>query len=76
MFSWKPIYTELAEKVLAYRNRQGELIVWLAEMKQNGIPVLSLDDQNPKDIKIPLQEIDPFTFFEGLPIVRTVKRLG
>jgi hypothetical protein len=63
MFSWKPIYMELAKALMAYRDRQGELLEWLAELKAEGIPVIKLDDENPKDISVPLAEIDPFSFF-------------
>lgn len=63
MFSWKPIYMELAKALMAYRDRQGELLEWLAELKVEGIPVIKLDDENPKDTSVPLAEIDPFSFF-------------
>ncbi len=63
MFSWKPIYEEIAAKLLAYRDRQDELISWLHEMKEQGIPVIKLEDENPKNRSIALAEIDPFSFF-------------
>lgn len=63
MFSWKTIYKELATKLLAYRDRQNELIAWLHEMKSEGIPVIKLEDENPKGRSVPLSEIDPFSFF-------------
>jgi hypothetical protein len=63
MFSWKPIYIELGQKLLAYRDKQSELLGWLRQMKAAGLPVVGLNDQNPKDTTIDLAEIDPFTFF-------------
>jgi len=65
MFSWKPIYQELAGKILEYRDRQDVLLEWLAEMKALGIPVVNLEDENPKDTTVPLAEIDPFSFFSN-----------
>jgi 5-methylcytosine-specific restriction protein B len=63
MFSWKPIYMELAKALMAYRDRQGELLGWLAEMKTEGLPVIKLNDEKPKGNTVPLAEIDPFSFF-------------
>jgi hypothetical protein len=63
MFTWKPIYEELATKLLVYRERQNELLAWLHEMRDQGIPVVKLEDENPKDTTVPLTEIDPFSFF-------------
>ena len=63
MFSWKPIYEELATNLLAYRDRQDELLAWLHEMKDEGVPVVKLGDENPKGTSVPLTEIDPFSFF-------------
>lgn len=62
-FTWTPIYIELARKLIAYRHRQPELLVWLKEMKADGIPVVGLVDQQPAGQSVPLSEIDPFTFF-------------
>lgn len=62
MFTWKPIYHEIAGKVLSYRNRQDELFELATEMHNQGVPVGQLEDQNPKDTPIPLTEMDPFTF--------------
>ncbi len=63
MFTWKPIYIELAEKLMPYRSRQHELLELLRSMKSSGLKIISLDDQNPKNTGMPLAEIDPFTFF-------------
>ena len=63
MFSWKPIYIELGQKLLAYRDKQSELLSWLNDMKTADLPVVGLSDQKPAGTAIPLAEIDPFTFF-------------
>jgi hypothetical protein len=39
MFTWIPIYTELARKILAYRSRQSELVEMLKDLDKQGIPV-------------------------------------
>ena len=57
-FTWIPIYTELANKILAYRTRQPELLDMIRDLKKQGQKAIALDDED-----VPLQEIDPFTFF-------------
>ena len=66
MFSWKPIYIELAQKLLLYRDEQDQLLTWLQEMRQAGLPAISVTDSKPKGATIKLLEIDPFTFFANL----------
>ena len=63
MFSWKPIYTELGHKLLAYRDKQEELLTWIQGMKQAALPVISLTDEEPRGTATDLRQIDPFTFF-------------
>ena len=63
MFSWKPIYMELAKKLLGYRDRRHELIEILTDATNEGLKVIKLEDEDPKGNKIPLSDIDPFTFF-------------
>jgi hypothetical protein len=63
VFTWIPFYEELADKLLAYRDRQGDLISILKGLKEQGIPVISLADKDKKGNSIPLTAIDPFTFF-------------
>jgi len=62
-FTWIPFYKELAAKLLAYRNRQGDLITILKELKDQGLPVIRLTDKDKKGNEVPLEAIDPFTFF-------------
>lgn len=62
-FTWVATYKEIAAKLKAYRDRQQELINILADLRQRGLPTISLLDKNANDEQIPLSEIDPFTFF-------------
>jgi len=63
MFTWKPIYSELADVLQAWRSRQSELIAILHAAGEQGVPVSTLQDVDKKGNKFPLQVIDPFTFF-------------
>ena len=63
MFSWIPIYKELAQKLMEYRNRRPELIQILSDAANEGLKVVSRYDQNPKGTRILLEDIDPFSFF-------------
>jgi hypothetical protein len=62
-FSWIPIYQELAEKLLGWRERQVELIEILKAAKAEGIPVGNLNDELTKGKRSPLTVMEPFTFF-------------
>jgi 5-methylcytosine-specific restriction protein B len=63
MFTWIPIYKELAKRLFEYRNRQPELINILEGIKAAGIPIIRLIDA-PKPATGPiLHTIDLFTFF-------------
>ena len=61
-FTWIPIYTELARKILAYKDRQSELINALKEVKASP----AYHDQ--QETEIALGVIDPFTFFASFNI--------
>ncbi|MDO9542318.1 MAG: AAA family ATPase [Kiritimatiellia bacterium] len=63
MFTWKPIYKELAQKLLAYRDKQKELIAILSGLQKDGFKVISLKDKAASNHECDLDEIDPFTFF-------------
>lgn len=56
-FDWVPFYEEMSSTLIGYRHRQQDLI---AILQRSGVKGLS--DQDPKKTKIPLKEIDPFTF--------------
>lgn len=63
MFSWKPIYRELAQALIPFRNRQKELLAIITEMYEAGLLVINLKDVDKDDHKSDLSVIDPFTFF-------------
>ena len=63
MFSWKPIYREIAEALMGYRERQTDLLGIVKEMGDAGLPVISMTDEAAGGAAIELAEIDPFTFF-------------
>lgn len=62
-FTWIPIYTELAEKLLEYRDRQNELLSMIGDLKKQGVKVIGTEDKDKQSRPVPLGEIDPFTFF-------------
>jgi len=65
MFSWAPIYAELADEVLKLRDDQAELIRITKELGAKGLPVIALTDRFADGTEGPLEEIDPFTFFSN-----------
>jgi len=62
MFSWIPIHREAIHRILEYRQNQNELLAILREMEQQGLKVISLQDEGANGQTIPLAEIDPFSF--------------
>src|ERR1700722_11554643 len=62
-FDWVPFYRELADKLLAYRARQKELIEFLEQLRAQGLTITPLEDQDESGRRFLLTEIDPFTFF-------------
>src|SRR5258708_6781239 len=63
MFTWIPLYQQIAVKVLEFENRQGELVALLRGFADQGLQVGSLEDEDAQGNRFPLTEIDPFTFF-------------
>ncbi len=63
MFTWIPIYHEIASHILTLEGRQDELLTILKQMREQGLPVIPLKDKGPGDEEFDLQEIDPFSFF-------------
>ena len=63
MFTWIPIYKELAEKLFEYRDRQPELISILEGIKATGVPIIRLVDAPKPATEPKLGTIDLFTFF-------------
>src|SRR5581483_8548089 len=64
-YTWKPIYRELALKLLDYKDRQGELIALLRDLEGQNLIVISLEDKFADGTRGILREIDPFTFFSS-----------
>lgn len=62
MFSWKPIYKEIAEKLLSYEDRQSELVEIIKKLREEGFASMELYDKDEEG-EIPLEGFDPFTFF-------------
>jgi len=62
-FTWIPFYTELANKLLSYRDRQAELLALLGDLRKAGVKVSSLVDKDTNGKEVPLTAMDPFTFF-------------
>ena len=62
-FDWIAFYSELAVRLLSYRDRQSELINFLLELRSEGLVGISVEDRDERGNPVPLVEIDGFTFF-------------
>jgi 5-methylcytosine-specific restriction protein B len=62
-FSWVPIYYELAQKLINWQERQGDLISFLEQLRSQDLKITPLTDKDEKGDRFLLKEIDPFTFF-------------
>lgn len=62
-FTWIPIYHELAQKLVDWQKRQGDLISFLEKLRSEGMTITPLIDKDEKGERFLLKEIDPFTFF-------------
>ena len=62
-FDWIPFYQEFADKLLDWRDRQGELLAFLEELRATGLTITPLMDKDELGRSSLLTEIDPFTFF-------------
>lgn len=45
-FTWVPIYQEVAHRLLEWQGRQGDLIAFLEQLREQGTKVTPLTDQN------------------------------
>jgi 5-methylcytosine-specific restriction protein B len=63
MFSWIPIYAEIAHRVLEFEGRQSELIDLLVGLQKKGHKVGYFNDYDADGNQFPLAEMDPLTFF-------------
>ena len=77
-FTWVPLYQELADKLVAYRDRQPELIQLLEDIRAKDIIVTPLNDKaEPSGETFLIKEIDPFTFLGTFNRgIKTEHRLG
>ena len=64
IFDWVPIYEEIATRLISYRlpDRQRELITFLEDLRQRGLPITPLEDKDEAGRRFLFTEIDPFTF--------------
>jgi 5-methylcytosine-specific restriction protein B len=62
-FTWIPVYREIAERLVGWQDRQGDLIAFLEQLRSQGLTITPLVDQDDKGTRFLLTEIDPFTFF-------------
>ena len=62
-FTWIPLYKELANKLLAWEDRQGELIALIEALRVDNLTVTTMTDRDANDNPFLMKEIDPFTFF-------------
>ena len=63
MFTWKPIYAEIAHKLPEFSDHSGRLASLMTDWHNQGLKVSSVVDRDVGDIEVPLDEIDPFSFF-------------
>jgi hypothetical protein len=76
-FTWEPIYRELADRLLDWETRQGELIALLEQIRSDGYVVSPLMDKDAEDARYLVRELDPFTFFGTFNRgIRDDQRLG
>ena len=62
-FTWIPIYQELASELAKWQARQSELIVFLEDLRGDGLVITPFNDKDKDGGRFLLKEIDPFTFF-------------
>lgn len=60
---WADAYHRLAEQLIPFSNRQGDLVTILHELEMLGLPMIPLTETDSGDRRRPLKVFDPFTFF-------------
>src|SRR5687767_13674178 len=63
MFTWVPIYQEISGRLVNLRHDEAQLLHLLKEIKDEGFPMIPLQEKVTSDTTQPLTEIDPFSFF-------------
>ncbi len=61
-FTWIPFYSELANELVNWQNRQQELIAFLEDLRAKDYKVTPLNDKDEEGERFLVKEIDPFTF--------------
>lgn len=62
-FTWIPIYQELAIELAKWQDRQGKLIAFLENLREQQYVITPLTDKEAEGSRFLLKEIDPFTFY-------------
>ena len=63
-FSWRGLYSELAERLLEYSDDRKSLLSTLHRLSDQGLKIVSLEDRDEEDgPPVPLEDIDPFSVF-------------
>lgn len=62
-FTWVETYKKIANSLRVFKGNQKELLDFLSNLKDRNIPTISIFDRDINGERIPLSEIDPFTFF-------------
>lgn len=62
MFTWKPIYREIADRLLEFEDDNHKLVELMVRLHEAGLKVSSVSDEDPEGTKVPLDETDPFSF--------------
>jgi 5-methylcytosine-specific restriction enzyme B len=63
MFSWKPLYAEIAAELPHFSGESEKLVDLMVRMHEQGLKVSSVTDKDDGDVEVPLEEVDPFSFF-------------
>lgn len=62
MFTWKPIYSEIAHKLPEFESENHRLVELMVRMHEEGLKVSKVKDIDANDQSLQLEEIDPFSF--------------
>ena len=49
-FTWIPVYREIAQRLLDWEGRQGDLIAFLEQLRSQGLTITPLTDQDDKGL--------------------------
>jgi 5-methylcytosine-specific restriction protein B len=63
MFSWKPIYAEIAAKLPEFAEQSRRLVSLMIQLHKRGLKVSSVTDKDKGGVEVPMDEVDPFSFF-------------